>query len=114
MKGASSTADGVARVWNARRPLNGPALLIQRTMHEENPMRRILLVALLLIPSTASAADKTSHDAFVEQLRALDTNIASPDAKLSNLVPNDIRHRLREANAQSTADWQRIDSREAW
>jgi hypothetical protein len=54
------------------------------------------------------------HAEFVEQLRALDTNIGSKDAKLSGIVPNDIRQRLREANAKSTATWQKIDSLDAW
>lgn len=72
------------------------------------------LLVLLSAASVLSAAEKTSRDRLVDQLRVLDTNIARRDAKLSNLVPNDIRQRLRDANAKSTAAWQEIDSLEAW
>jgi cephalosporin-C deacetylase-like acetyl esterase len=77
-------------------------------------MRSILWLVILAAPASVGAAEKTPHDGFVQELQSLDTNIARAGAKLSNLVPNDIRRRLREANAKSTAAWQQIDSREAW
>lgn len=75
-------------------------------------MRILLLAFLFGFPITLLADDGAAHDALVEQLRALDANVA--DRKLTDVVPNDIRRRLREANAASTAAWQKIDSRAAW
>jgi cephalosporin-C deacetylase-like acetyl esterase len=77
-------------------------------------MRRFALIVILLLPFSLSAAEPTSHDILVQQLRALDSNVAPAGAKFSDLVPNDIRRRLKEANARSTEAWQKIDSRAEW
>src|SRR5687768_8465390 len=77
-------------------------------------MKRMVLAVIFLTPLGLCAADPTPHEVLVEQLKALHTNIGQPDKKLTALVPNDIRQRLREANAKSTAAWQKIDSRAAW
>lgn len=75
-------------------------------------MRIVPFVLLLFVPAALLAHDANPHDALVEQLRKLDANVS--DRKLADLIPNDIRQRLRAANAASTAAWQKIDSRARW
>ena len=77
-------------------------------------MRCILSLMILLIASALSAGEDAAHHQMVQELRALDTNIAPSKAKLSDLVPDDIRRRLKEANARSTDAWQKIVSRAEW
>jgi len=77
-------------------------------------MRRFLILWLVLA-SAPAVADEPDHAELVEQLRTINTDVGSPDgAKLSEAVPNDLRRRLRQANEQSTQQWQAIDSRQEW
>jgi Zn-dependent M32 family carboxypeptidase len=51
-----------------------------------------------------------------DQLRSLDANVLPPKRReaLRTMVPDDLRKRIRAANARSTTQWGQVRSRRDW
>jgi cephalosporin-C deacetylase-like acetyl esterase len=77
----------------------------------------LLLMGVVLgcgsIRGEAAAADGDSIEAALAQISA-DVFPPAERERLSGMVGDDLRTRLRAANAQSTADWRAIDDRASW
>lgn len=78
---------------------------------------RISIVAAMFALTTQSClADEASQKALTEALSkfTLPEMPAELKQKLRDFVPNDLRQRSKEGNARSTAEWEKIKSREEW
>jgi cephalosporin-C deacetylase-like acetyl esterase len=82
-------------------------------------MWAVLSVSLGVFTAGAAgtlSADDASAKAVADGLRALDARVFPADQReqLSAMVPDNIRQRLRAANAESSAAWHKIDNKQAW
>ncbi len=82
-----------------------------------NSIHRSLLTALLIaISSQLSLADDSSQKELTAALQKFTLPELSDELKqkLRDYVPNDLKRRRDEGNARSTAEWEKIKSREEW
>ena len=76
----------------------------------------ILVIALISLIGSVTFADDATQKSLTEALSKF-TLPEMPDElkqKLRDYVPNDLKRRRDEGNARSTAEWEKISTREEW
>jgi dienelactone hydrolase len=98
------TSDGVI---NPRRRVGGSGL--------QGVVRSFLTVLLLTAALCAAGADP-AREASPTRLRQMNAAVLSPAERASAVraLQADVEQRLREANARSSAEWQKVASRAEW
>jgi dienelactone hydrolase len=82
-----------------------------------NAIHRIFVTAVLVVLSSQlSRADESSQKELTAALQqfTLPEIPAELKQKLRDYVPNDLKRRRDEGNARSTAEWEKIKTREEW